>query len=97
MLVIRGQSGDVRVTTSRISDRTGNTASMLADISEEMTKVGREYKILKGRMEDYFDTLPPKHRDIMTLRYIFELSTTEIGRMVGASHQYISKVVTKNS
>ena len=95
--MIKGQSGNERVTNSQIADTTGNTASMLADIGEEMAKVGREYEILKKQMEDYFDTLPPKHRDIMTLRYIFEFSTTKIGQMVGVTQQYISKVVIKNS
>ena len=95
--MIKGQSGNERVTNSQIADTTGNTASMLADISEEMARVGREYEILKKQMEDYFKTLPPKHRDIMTLRYIFEFKIEAIGRTVGISHQHVSRIVTKNS
>ena len=95
--MIKGQSGNERVTNSQIADTTGNTASMLADIGEEMARVGREYEILKKQMEDYFETLPPKHRDVMTLRFIFEFSTTKIGQMVDISQQHVSRIIIKNS
>jgi RNA polymerase sigma-B factor len=84
------QSQDARRTRS-LDEPTGEDVTLADSIGAGDPELGRaEIRVL---LDDAFDVLSPRDRDVLRLRFSDDLTQTEISRRVGVSQMQVSRII----
>ena len=84
------QSQDARRTRS-LDEPTGEDVTLADSIGARDPEIGRaEMRVL---LDDAFDVLSPRDREVLRLRFQDDLTQTEISKRVGVSQMQVSRII----
>jgi len=92
-VLITIQSQDARRTRS-LDEPTGEDVTLADSIGSRDPELGRaEMRVL---LDDAFDVLAERDREVLRLRFVDDLTQTEISKRVGVSQMQVSRIIRKS-
>ena len=92
-MLITIQSQDARRTRS-LDEPTGEDVTLADTIGSRDPEIGRaEIRVL---LDDAFDVLSERDREVLRLRFAEDLTQTEISRRVGVSQMQVSRIIRQS-